>query len=76
MSNTKAITIRMPLELLSVLRARGETSSYVINAVRERLERERLEEIAKGLACLADDSEANDISDFAPLQSKVMRRVD
>jgi hypothetical protein len=76
MSATKQITIRMPLELMAEIQSRGKSASFIIEAVRDRILRDKEEEFANSLLCLAGDAEANDISDFARAQAEVMARVD
>jgi hypothetical protein len=78
MAGTKQITLRMPIDLLGQLSAmpRGKGASYIVDAVRERLERDRQAQIEAGLQCLAYDDELNDISAFAEAQAEVMARVD
>jgi hypothetical protein len=78
MAGTKQITVRMPIDLLERLghMPKGKSAPYIIEAVRERLDRERESEIEAGLQCLAFDDEANDLTPFAEAQSEVMSRVD
>jgi hypothetical protein len=78
MAVTKQITVRMPLDLLKQLAAlpKGNSAPYIVEAVRERLERDRQAQIEAGLKCLAFDDEANDISAFEEAQAGVMARVD
>ena len=78
MAGTKQITLRVPTDVLDQLRKmpRGRSAPYIVEAVRERLERDRQARIEEGLKCLAYDDEANDISAFADAQAEVMNRVD
>lgn len=78
MAATKQITVRMPTDVLEQLRVmpKGSGASYVVEAVRERLERDKQARIDAGLRCLAYDDEANDISSFEEAQAEVMARVD
>ena len=75
---TRQVSVRFPKHLIDEVDRRhgGTTTDYVVQAVQEKLLREREAEIAAGLACLAGDDEANDISDFAPAQRRAMARVD
>jgi len=77
MAGTKQITVRMPIEILEQLggMVKGKGAAYIIEAVRERLERDRQAQIAAGLACLAYDDDANDLSAFEEVQAEVMARV-
>jgi hypothetical protein len=78
MAATKQITLRMPIDVLDKLSllANGKNTPYIVEAVRERLERDRQIQIAESFKCLAYDDEANDISDFKEAQAEVMSRVD
>jgi hypothetical protein len=78
MAGTKQITIRMPLDVLGQLGAmpHGKSAPYIVEAVRERLERDRQAQIEAGFACLAHDDEANDISPFVEARDEVMARLD
>lgn len=76
MALTKQITVRMPVDLVAELRAHGNTASYIIDAVRDKLRRDQKAEIVASLQCLAGDEEANDISDFAATQDEVIARGD
>lgn len=76
MAQTKQLSLRIPMDLLSELRGKGRVTGYIIDAVREKIARDRAAEIDKSLQCLADDPEANDLSFFAPGQDEVMNRVD
>jgi hypothetical protein len=76
MQATKQLTVRMPRDLAKKIEDQGAAAPFIIDAVREKLERQREAEIETSLACLANDPEANDISDWAPFQAKVIERVD
>ncbi len=78
MAATKQITVRMPIDVLSQLGGmpKGKSAPYIIEAVRERLERDKQARIEAGLRCLAYDDEANDITAFEEAQHEVMARVD
>ncbi len=71
---TKQVSLRLPLDIAEAIQRRehGTATDYVVQAVREKLQRDREAEIARGLSCLAWDEEANDVSDFAPAQDKVI----
>lgn len=73
---TRQLSIRLPLELIEAIgrRHEGTTTNFVVQAIRERLVREREEEIAVGLATLANDDETNDLSEFAAAQDRVIVR--
>ncbi len=76
MSTAKQISVRMPLRILERLEAHGPVAPYVIEAVKEKLDRDEEADIKARLRCLAYDDEANDISDWAPEQRKVMDQLD
>lgn len=78
MPATKQITVRMPTEVLDQLlqMPKGKSASYIVEAVRARLARDREAKIEAGLRCLANDDEANDISAFESAQAEVMARFD
>jgi hypothetical protein len=77
MANTKQISVRMPIDMVdSISRLGAKSAAYILEAVQDKLARDRQAEIAAGLRCLADDPEANDISDFKAAQAKVIARVD
>jgi hypothetical protein len=76
MSNTKQLSVRMPVDIVRQLLVKGKSSRFIVDAVREKLERDAELELEAGLACLADDPEANDISDLGPAQAKVIARGD
>jgi hypothetical protein len=75
-----AITIqrgfRLPKDIADLLQQKPNATEYVIEAVREKAQREREAEIAAGLASLAWDDEANDISDFKDAQARTMNLGD
>lgn len=67
----------MPADLVESINSMGKKSaSYIIEAVRDKLERDRQAEIAEGLKCLADDFESDDLSALTAAQAKVIARVD
>ena len=76
MSETKQLSVRMPLDLVQRLTAKGKTSPYIVEAVREKIERDEKMKVEASLLCLANDDDANDISDFAAAQARVMARGD
>ena len=76
MAAKKQITVRMPVELVSDMESRGGTTVYIIEAVREKLARDKQAEIAAGLRCLADNPDEEDFSALIAAQAKVMARVD
>jgi hypothetical protein len=76
MAVSKQFSIRMPVDIARKLEERGKVTPFIISAVREKLERERQQEIREQLKCLAHDAEANDISDIAPAQKRVIARGD
>lgn len=75
---TRQYAIRFPIDLAEQVEQRKgvSISEFVLQAVRAKLEQDRDKEIEAGLACLANDPEANDISAFTPGQRKVMARGD
>ncbi|HVL39015.1 MAG TPA: hypothetical protein VM328_06450 [Fimbriimonadaceae bacterium] len=75
---TRQYPIRFPADVAEQVERRKQrsVSEYVVEAVREKLERDRDAEIVAGLACLADDAEANDIGDFEEAQAEVFGRGD
>ena len=74
MSLSKQLSIRMPVDLVKRLESHGAAAPYVIEAVREKLDKDDEARIEASLACLANDVEANDISDWGPMQQEVMKR--
>lgn len=64
----------MPLDLLARVLKRGPGTKFIVEAVREKLEREERAEIEESLHCLGQDPEASDISDFEGAQRRVMTR--
>jgi hypothetical protein len=77
MANTKQISVRMPIDMVdSISRLGAKSAAYVLEAVRDKLQRDKEAEIAEGLKCLADDSDADDFSALAAAQAKVIARVD
>jgi hypothetical protein len=76
MSKTKQVSIRMPDELVKRLECHEAITPYIIEAVREKLDRDDEARIVASLTCLADDPESNDISAFASIQDEVIRRID
>jgi hypothetical protein len=73
---SKQFSVRFPAELANKLTKRGKAAPFIVEAVREKLDREERERIEASLLCLANDPEANDISDFAEAQRRVMARGD
>jgi hypothetical protein len=73
---SKQITVRMPVDVLDQLGSipKGKSASYIVEAVRERLQKDKQARIEAGLRCLANDDEANDISAFQEAQAEVMAR--
>ena len=55
---------------------KGVRGPYIVEAVRERPERDKQARIEAGLKCLAFDDEANDVSAFQDGQLEVMARID
>lgn len=76
MAVTTQITVRMPVELALGIKRHGNGAAYIIEAVRDKLQRDEQAEIEAGLRCLAFDAEANDISDFDDAQKRVIARGD
>ncbi len=63
---------RLPKDVVELLSVMPNATEYVVNAVREKAARDREQEIAAGLECLAWNDEANDISDLRAAQARVM----
>jgi hypothetical protein len=77
MALSRQISVRIPAELIERIKSRGEGSSrFIIEAVRDKLNREDEAEITASMRCLAYDDEANDISDFAVAQDRTIARGD
>lgn len=77
MANTKQISVRMPADMVESINSMGKKSaSYIVEAVRDKLARDRQEEIAEGLKCLTDDNVGEDLSALAAAQAQVIERVD
>lgn len=75
MAMTQQLTVRMPVDVLRKLKAKGKTAPYIIEAVKEKMARDEEAEIEASLLCLADDDE-NDISDLKSPQAKALNRED
>jgi hypothetical protein len=65
---------RLPEDVNEVLSKVKNSTQYVVDAIREKAERERQAEIEASLACLANDSE--DFSELSASQAKVISRGD
>ena len=75
---TKQISIRMPMDLLQELRKQrpGSGSSFIVEAVRDRLNRERELKLQESLQALAFEGEENDLSWIEGAQLEVFRSND
>ena len=73
---TKQVSVRLPLDLFQRLNEKKGRAGYIIQAVEEKIQRDEQEALAAGLMCLANNPEANDISDFAAPQAKVISHGD
>jgi len=71
MSKTKQLSVRMPVDLVDRLEGRASVAEFIVQAVREKLEREKEDEIALGLRSLVDETGAEE---WIPMQ--VMGRND
>ncbi|HSI73412.1 MAG TPA: hypothetical protein VK934_09560 [Fimbriimonas sp.] len=76
MTTTVQKGFRLPRDVVELLAQKPNATEYLIRAVREKAQREREEEIAASLTCLAFDSEANDVTDLSGAQAKVISVVD
>jgi len=65
---------RLPEDVNEVLSKVKNSTQYVVDAIREKAERERQAEIAASLACLADDDA--EFADLAASQAKVIASGD
>lgn len=65
---------RLPEDVNEVLAKVKNSTQYVVDAIREKAERERQAEIEASLACLAEEDE--DFSNLATSQAKVIKRGD
>ena len=65
---------RLPEDVNEVLSKVKNSTQYVVDAIREKAERERQAEIEASLASLADDGE--DFPELVAAQSKVIARGD
>ncbi|MEZ0324789.1 MAG: hypothetical protein ACAH95_02695 [Fimbriimonas sp.] len=72
MATTTQRGFRLPHDVADLLQQKPNATEYVIEAVREKAQREREAQIAEGLACLAWDDEANDISDLKDAQARAL----
>jgi hypothetical protein len=67
-----AKAFRLPQDVVRVLDAQPKATEYVVEAIREKAEREQQQAIEASLQCLAFEGEENDISDFQDAQKRVM----
>ena len=67
---------RLPEDVIGVLKEHSNATEYVVAAIREKAQRDKRRAAEESLACLGEDPEDNNISDFAEAQREVMRRVD
>jgi hypothetical protein len=76
--STKSFTLRMPIELYGQVAARKQKSvtGFVLEAVQEKLAREREEEIRRGFESLGEDFDWDEYNLWAGLQRKAMKHVD
>ena len=72
MATKIAKAFRLPLDVVKVLEAQPKATEYLVEAIREKTEREHQQAIEVSLLSLAFDGEENDISDFKTAQAKVM----
>jgi len=72
---TKQISLRMPEALIREIEGHGDRTSFILEAVRDKLRQEAEAELIAGLMNLVDDPE-NDISDFQIGQERVIVRGD
>ena len=74
----KSFTLRMPLDLYNQIAIRKQKSvtGFVIEAVQEKLDREREEEIQRGFQQLGADFDWEEYELWAGLQQKAMKHID
>lgn len=77
MSDNKSLTLRLPLELYRelTLRKKKSVSQFVVDAVTEKLARERQEELARGFAELAGPID-DETSEWMKAQEQAMQHVE
>jgi hypothetical protein len=72
MSKTIQKAFRLPPDVIEAIKKHPKATEYVVEAIREKAERERKQAIEASLQCLAFEGEENDISDFQDAQKRVM----
>jgi hypothetical protein len=74
----KTLSLRLPFDVYRRLveRSRKSINSFVVQAVTEKLEREREEEIAAGLATLAGSVDEQEFALWMKAQRKAMEHID
>lgn len=73
---TKSLTVRVPVEILDRVKRRGKAAKFIVEAVREKLQRDEDAEIERSLLSLVEEPSYNDIDDFIDAQRRVMARND
>jgi hypothetical protein len=73
----KAFTLRLPDNLYRDIAARKSKSlsAYIVQAVEEKLARDREDELRKGFASLAGDQDS-DVTSWMSAQQKAMTHID
>gem|GEM_PF-6613715 len=76
--DAKSFTLRMPSEVYAQVRKRKKKSvtEFVIEAVEEKLAREREEEIRLGFESLAEDFDRGEFELWAGAQHRAMKHID
>jgi len=76
--STKAFTLRLPSVLYREVAQRKEKSmtQFVLEAIEEKVERERQSELRAGFATLADGANEDETWPWQELQQEAMNRVD
>jgi hypothetical protein len=76
--DAKNFTLRMPLDLYQRVahRKKKSVSEFVIDAVREKLDREREEEVRIGFESLAQDYDQPEYDLWAGAQKRAMKHAD
>ncbi len=67
-------SFRLPADLVQILDATKNSTSFVIEAIREKVTRDREAAIAESLQCLGDDDGL--VEEFRDSQSKVWSDAD
>jgi len=73
MSATKQLSVRIPTELVSRIEAKGPSAPFVIEAIREKLDRDEEQALREGFALLAESPEMVDMEFPTGAQANAVR---